>query len=123
MTASRILLGIASLIMLVGGVVHARAFVRFDAALAATSLPSFYASSARGLWLIDSSTQVILAAAFGWMALRPDAATPVVVALLGLIPAATAALIYLFVGNFIAGHLLAAAAVAALIAAALPASR
>ena len=58
----------------------------------------------------------ILAAVFGLFAARPSAATRPVVVLLALIPGATAVLIYSFVGNFVAGYILLAAAAAALLA-------
>jgi hypothetical protein len=119
--ASRILLGVSSFILLAGGVIHAMAFRRFDPV--ANALPPFYANASRALWLIDSATQLVLAAAFAWLAARPEASTPVVVAFMALIPAATAVLIYAYVGNFAAGHLLAAAAATSLAAAALSAWR
>lgn len=116
---ARILLALSSLILLAGGAIHALAYRRFDAALATVSLPPFYANSSRGLWLIDSATQIILSIAFASIAIRPESASPIVVALIGLIPAATAALIYWFLGAFAAAHLLAAAAVSSFLAAAL----
>jgi hypothetical protein len=119
----RVLLAISSLILLAGGTIHAAAFRRFDAAVAATSLSPFYGNASRALWLIDSATQFIVAAAFAFIAIRPASASAPVIALIGLVPAATAVLIYVFVGNFAAGHLLTAAAMPALIAAALSALR
>ena len=98
----RILLALSSLILVAGGIIHAAAFRRFDAAVAGTSLSPFYGNTARALWLIDSATQLILALTFAWIAIRPGAASPVLIALIGLIPAATAVLIYVFVGNFAA---------------------
>ena len=115
----RILLALSSLILLAGGAIHAVAYRRFDGTLATVSLPPFYANASRGLWLIDSATQFILAIVFAWIAIRPASASPVVLTLIGLIPAASAVLIYWFLGPFGAAHLLAAAAITTLIAAAL----
>lgn len=117
--AARFLVALSSLVLLAGGAVHAVAYRRFDAALATVSLPPFYANASRGLWLIDSATQLVLSVVFAWIAIRPGSASPVVLALIGLIPAATAVLIYWFLGAFGAAHLLATAAVASFIAAAL----
>jgi hypothetical protein len=117
MNAARVLLLVSSLLLAAGGIIHAVAFKRFDAA--ADALPRFYANASRALWLIDSATQFILAGGFAWIAARPSIASAGAVAVMGLIPAATAALIYAFLGAFGAGHLLAAAAATSLAAAAL----
>ena len=96
---------------------HASAFKKVTAALAASNLAPFAAGSLKGLWLADSATCLLLAILFGTVAVRPAAATRFVVFLLALIPAATAGFIYTFLGSFIGGHILLTAAVAAMIAA------
>lgn len=107
----RFLLFFSSLLSAVGGAIHAAAFRKALAAIDASNLPHFYAASSKGLWLTDSATLFILAAVFGTIAARPTMATRPVVLLVALIPAATAILLYTFLGNFPAGHLLLAIAV------------
>jgi len=113
--APRLLLGTAALLSGLGGVIHAAAFRKALMALGASNLPAFYAGSSKGLWLADSATLLILAAIFGVVAVRPSAASRPVVLLVALIPAATAVLLYMFLGNFFAGHLLLAIAVLAIV--------
>jgi hypothetical protein len=114
--APRLLLAFSSLLLAAGGVVHAVAFNRARAAFAASSLPPFFGNTSKALWLADSTTLWMVAAVFGLIAARPAAATGPVVMLVALIPAATAVLIYLFLGSFFAGHLLLAAAAMAFFA-------
>ncbi len=112
----RWLLAGSSLIMALGGPLHAAAFRKAAEVLAAASLPPFYVGSFKALWLADSATLLTLAIVFGFIAASPALASRSVVMLLALIPAATAILIYLFVGGFFAAHLLLAAGAAAFIA-------
>jgi hypothetical protein len=114
--APRFLLAFSSLLSAVGGVVHAAAFRKTLAAVAGSNLPPFFGNSLKMLWLGDSTTLFGLAAIFGLIAARPFAATRTVVVLLALIPAATAVLLYTFLGSFFAGHLLLTIAAAAFFA-------
>jgi hypothetical protein len=103
----RLLLACAALLLFLGGLLHASAFNKVLSALASASeLQPFAANSLKILWLGDSATSIALAAVFGFIAARPSAATKWVVIILALIPAVTAALIYLFIGSFIGGHIL-----------------
>jgi hypothetical protein len=113
----RILLGISAAILALGGLMHARAFPKTLAALASSNLEPFYANSLRALWLIDSATLLTLGLVFFAIAAKPRLASRLVVALLALIPLATAVLLYRFIGNFVAAHMLVTSAAAALIAA------
>jgi hypothetical protein len=106
----RFLLAFSSLLSAVGGTIHAAAFRKAMAAIDASNLPHFYAASSKGLWLADSATLFILAAIFGMIAARPTTVARPAVVLVALIPAATAILLYTFLGNFLAGHLLLAIA-------------
>ena len=108
------LLGVSALLLALGSVMHARAYPRTALAAAASDLAPFYAASLKALWAIDSATLMICAAAFSLIAARPTMARPTLTMLLALIPGATAAILYGFLGNFIAAHLLLVAAVAAL---------
>jgi len=110
----RILLALAALILAVGGLMHTSAFPKTASVVAASDLAPFYAASLKALWLIDSATLFTLAAVFGLIAARPSLAARWVVVLLAIIPAATAVLLYTFIGNFVAAHMLVAAAAAAL---------
>src|SRR5260370_23086150 len=103
---ARLLLSASAALALVGGVMHGLALPKNDAALNASDLPAFFAGSAKGLWLADSATLILLAAIFGLAALKPGTATRSSLVLAALIPLSTAALIYRFLGPFFAGHLL-----------------
>jgi hypothetical protein len=112
---ARGLLGVAALVLLAGGVLHARAFSGAVSVLAAVE-PHFYSGSFKALWLIDSATLVSLAALFVFGVVRPRVLTRWALIFLSLIPAATSVLIYTFVGPFFPAHLLLAAAAAVLVA-------
>ncbi len=116
MLAPRLLLALSSLLLAAGGVVHAAAFSKARAAFGAPDLMPFFANSAKALWLADATTLWIVAAVFGLIAARPAAASGPVAMLVALIPAATAALIYVFLGSFFAAHLLLVAAAMAFFA-------
>jgi hypothetical protein len=109
----RLLLVFAALILAGGALLHASAFNKVTAALAASNLVPFAAGSLKGLWLADSATCLLLAIIFATVAVRPAAAGRFVIFLLALIPAATAVFIYTFLGSFIGGHVLLTASVAA----------
>jgi hypothetical protein len=111
----RILLAISSAISALGGAMHASAFRKSLVAIDCSNLPHFYGGSSKGLWLADSATLFILAVIFGLISARPSLATRPLVILVALIPAATAILIYTFLGSFIAGHILLAIAVLAIV--------
>lgn len=117
---SRILLALAALLMGLGGYVHAAAFGKARAQLAGVSLPPFFANSFKALWLADSTTMFSLMLIFALIAARPDVASRPMIGLLALIPAAIGVLIYVFVGNFFAGHMLMATSAFVLLAALLP---
>jgi hypothetical protein len=58
------------------------------------------------LWLADSTTLIGLALIFGVLALRPNSVSRPVLLLLALVPGATTALLYWFLGPFYAAHML-----------------
>lgn len=90
---------------------HARAFSGAAEVAASSDLPAFYANSLRALWLIDSATLLLLAVACGLISARPSLAAGALILLLALIPMATAALLYTYIGMFLPAHLLLASAV------------
>jgi hypothetical protein len=112
----RLLLAFSSFLLAASGLLHAAAFSRALPVIARSGLPAFYANSFKTLWLADSATLLALAGVFGFFVARPAAATRSVVLLLALIPAATAVLMYVFVGRFFVVPLLLAPAIAAFVA-------
>jgi len=109
----RLLLAFASLLSALGGAIHAAAFRKAQTVITASDLPRFYGGSSKGLWLADSATLFILAVIFALVAARPSTASRSLLMLVALIPAATAVMLYTFLGGFFAGHLLMAIAVLA----------
>ena len=97
-----------------GGLMHARAYSKAAAAVASSSLPDFYGNSLKALWLIDSATLFLVAAALVVIAARPALASGTIIVLIALIPGATAALLYVFMGSFLPAHLLLVATVLAM---------
>jgi ABC-type spermidine/putrescine transport system permease subunit I len=104
----------AALILATGAVMHASAFPRIQEALHNSNLTPFAANSLRTLWLADSATCLLIAGFFAYLTASPSSSSRCAVLLVALIPAATAVMIYIFVGSFFGGHILLAAAVAAL---------
>jgi hypothetical protein len=114
---SRLLLAVSALILALGAVLHAKAFPTAAAArIDASSLPVFLGGELKALWLADSTTLLATAAILSLAAVRPTAASGWLLMLVALIPAATAVMIYAFLGGFYAGHLLMAAAAMAFVA-------
>src|SRR5216684_4779853 len=120
---SRLVLALSAFVFTIGGLLHAWAFRGAKAAIGRANLPSIYARDFKALWLADSTTLLTVAAFFVVAALRPAASSKTLLLLVSVIPAATAVLIYVFVGNFYAGHLLLGAAAAGALAAAIPRKR
>lgn len=111
----RILLAFSAILLAIGAWIHTSAFNKMSAAVAKSDLIPFAAKSLRILWLEDSVVLLVLAIAFAVIAVWPSAATKWVIVFIALIPAATAGLVYYFAGSFIAGHILLAAAVLAIL--------
>src|SRR6266700_258048 len=100
----RLFLTLSALALAAGAFMHAAAFNKISSAIARSDIASFAGNSLKVLWLADSVTALLLAAVFGIAAARPSISSNWIVMLLAMIPAATAVLIYTFVGNFIGGH-------------------
>ena len=113
---TRILLGFSSLVLTVGAAAHARAFGKALTTLGAVNISHGMSGSFKALWLADSTTCITVAVIFCFVALRPSAPAGWLTMLVALIPAATALFIYIFLGNFYAGHMLLVAAATAFIA-------
>jgi hypothetical protein len=109
-TPARILIGVAAAILALGGAMHALAFPKTAAAVAGSNLPPFFGNALKALWLMDSCGMFALSAICVVLIAQPQSASPLVVALLSLIPFSTAVLLYVFLGNFFAAHMLIAAA-------------
>lgn len=114
---SRILFAIAAVILAFGAEIHYMAFHRVAFAVAKSDLPEFFGKGFKVLWLQDSTLQIIFAIMFAVLVIRPDAAPRWVVIMVALLLLSTVALVYSIIGNFIAGHLFLAAAVAAILGA------
>ncbi len=113
----RWLLAIAAALLLLTAVLHTSAFALTRAAVAASNLTTFFGQSLQALWLIESVTVLTLAVVFGLVAARPAMAAGAVVALLALVPAATAGMLYRFIGGgFAPAHLLLLATALAFVA-------
>ena len=117
MRAPRFLLIFAAVLSIAGAALHAAAFSKALPIIAASGLPPFYSSSFKGLWLADSATLTVLAAICMMITARLQIATRWLLILLAFIPLTTAILLYTFLGNFFAGHLLLAIAVLVIFAA------
>ena len=114
---SRILFALSALILAFGAYVHTSAFGKVSAAVAKSDLLEFFGKGFKVLWLQDSVMQIIFAIVFAVLAIRPSAAPRWIVIMLALLLLSTVAFVYSMIGNFIAGHLFLAAAVAAILGA------
>ena len=112
----RILLAFSAILLAVGGWIHTSAFNKVSATIANSDLDPFVGKGFRMLWLQDSTIAIALAIVFAIVAIRPSAASKIVIVLLGLVPVITAALAYHFIGgNFVGGHIFLTAGVAAIL--------
>jgi len=114
--SSRILLVVSSFLLGAGSAIHASAFSKAVSAVAKSDLPPLFGNALKGLWLGDSTTMLALAMIFGLLAARPFLAARSIILLISLIPAGIAAMIYVFMGGFFAGHLLLVSAALAFVA-------
>jgi hypothetical protein len=112
---SRFLLLASAAVLALGALVHAASFNKASAAVQSANIPAFYANVLRAFWLMDSATLLLLAAVFALVAFRPTVASRGVIVILSLMPASTAALLYIFMGIFLPAHVLLAAAVLAVV--------
>ncbi len=119
-TCARVLLWLAAAILIGGAAMHAAAFGRVNAAVAAAhDLPPFFGRSLQALWLADSATLSVLGLVSAALALQPARLNGALLMLLICIPAATAICLYGFIGSFLPAHVLIAACLLTLAAAAL----
>jgi hypothetical protein len=116
---SRFLLGLASAILVAGATVHAIAFRQVAIAVRHSNLPVFFGNSPKALWLSDSGTLIFVAAILAFLALRQAASGGVIAVSCCVLPAATASILYTFLGAFFAAHLLVAVSGAVIVACAL----
>lgn len=111
----RILLAFSAIVLAVGAWIHTAAFNKVSAALAKSDLDPFVGKGFKVLWFQDSTIAIVLAIVFALVAIRPFAASRIVIVLLGLVPVITAALAYHFIGNFVGGHIFLAAGAAGIL--------
>jgi len=81
--------------------------------VAESNLVPFLGNGLKVLWLQDSVIANVLAIIFAIVAIRPSAAPKWIIVVLALVPAATAGLIYYFIG----GHVFLTAGIAAILGA------
>jgi hypothetical protein len=117
-TVSRLSLAVSALIMAAGGIAHGLAFMNASNVVAHSDLKPFFAAAFKGLWLADSATSIVMAVVFAALAAQPGLATRPLIAILALVPLASAIVIYATMGAFFAGHIMLAAGAAALAGAA-----
>lgn len=102
---------------------HTSGFAHTRAAVAASNLTTSFGQAFQALWLIESLSLLMLVVVFGLVAARPAMASGAVVALLALVPAGTAGMLYRFMGSgFVPAHVLLLAAALAFVAGLLRAS-
>jgi hypothetical protein len=106
MRLPRVLLTAAAALSAIGGMMHGVAFSKARAAYDASNVAAFFGASAKGLWIADSATLLLLAVIFGLAAAKPSTATRSSLILAACIPIGTAVMLYTFLGGFFAGHLL-----------------
>jgi hypothetical protein len=115
---SRVSLAVSALVLAAGGIVHGLAFTKASNVVAHSDLKTLFATAFNALWLADSATSIVMAMVFAALAARPAWATRPLVAILALVPLASAVVIYATMGAFFAGHVMLAAGAAALVGAA-----
>jgi hypothetical protein len=79
-----------------------------------STLPPFFASAFKGLWLTDSVSSITLGLIFALVAARPQWTAGPVRLFLALLPIALAVVIFATMGNFFAGYMMLVAGAAAL---------
>lgn len=107
---SRALLALAALILIGGSLLHASAFGKLAAGVAAApDLKPVLGNALKGLWLADSTTLISVGIMLIYLVVQPARASTAVVALLALIPGFTAVFLYQFLGVVAPAHLMLAA--------------
>ncbi len=99
----RILLAFSAIVLAVGAWIHTSAFNKVSAVVAKSDLDPFVGKGFKVLWFQDSTIAIVLAIVFAMVAIRPFAASRIIIVLLGLVPVITAAPAYHFIGNFVGG--------------------
>ncbi len=117
-TVFRVSLAVAALLLAGGGLVHGLSYTKASTVVAHSDLNPFFGSAFNALWLAYSATSLVMALAFGALAAQPGWATRPLVLILALGPIALAGVTYATMGAFVAGHVMLAAGVAALVGAA-----
>jgi len=114
---SRFLLTVAAAIFGFGAAMHLRAFLsKASYTIDQAQLPHFMASELKVLWLADSTTLFLLAIGAAYMALKPSPNQAPFLFLLAAVPAATAILLYTYLGLFYAADMLLAASLMVVVA-------
>jgi hypothetical protein len=103
--ARRLLLFVSAALLAGGAVLHSQAFRHLGPVLSDSHLPEFYGKAFKALWWIDSVALMGVAIHFTAAALHPAITSGTFLALVALIPLATAIVLYVFMGSFVPAHL------------------
>jgi hypothetical protein len=112
----RLLLFLSAALLAVGSVLHSMSFRKLGPVLSASNLPAYYSKAFKALWWIDSAALMGVAILFAAAALRPAATSGAFLLLVALLPAATAVILYIFMGLFVPAHICLIAAALAIFA-------
>jgi hypothetical protein len=118
-SAAKSLLALSAIILAAGASIHGFAYPKAAAVAEHSTLPPFFQSALKGLWLSDSLSSLLLALVLVSIAMKPHWATKSLLLLLALTPLGTSVVLFLTMGRFFASYAMLMAAVAALLAAAL----
>jgi hypothetical protein len=119
-TPARALLGVTAFILIGGALLHASAFGKLEAGIAASALAPRLGDAFRALWMADSTTTAAVGLLAALFARCPGLASTPVLVLLALVPGFTAVFAYRFLGASLPGHLMSLATVLMIVAALLP---
>lgn len=103
---SRLTLGGAAILLMVVAVFHGLGANPLAADLEAANLKPFTVGAFRAVWVGFSLTSIALAGVLVMAAIRPAQSMAMFLLVLSAIPLGSALLIYMYVGNFLGGHLL-----------------
>lgn len=113
------LLALSATVLAAGASVHGLAYPKAAAAAELSTLPPFFQSALKGLWLGDSLSSLLLALVLASIAAKPEWAAKPLVFLLALTPLGISVVLFLTMGRFFASYLMLFAGLSVLLAAVL----
>lgn len=118
-SAVKWLLALSATVLAAGASIHGLAYTKAAAVAEHSTLPPFFQSALKGLWLSDSLSSLVLALVLASIAAKPKWAAKPLLFFLALTPLGMSVVLFLTMGNFSAGYLMLIVAVSVLLAAAL----